>query len=274
MAVVPQDSVRSHSSSTPAGTRPPARRTLWLSHRSRPTSCQPPARARPAPAALCIERTSPPVAGTYNVQSAGLRNALFSQRLGAPERRPALVERHGRSRRRTRSAAASEPRRRWQGGGLRQGLRRWQWSREPPHLAFIAFLRTQSLLHLPRAQICTGVTTVANSPFGAYAAEGIITVTFPKITDLLKVPFTRKLKDGPDEPFKEGAFEGSHFIPKPRPAGFTDRLDIQWCPNQNYFQVKVEGVDGSNTLVYTPSCDSSWSVSPPRACMSCPHTCA
>ena len=43
MAVVPQDSVRSHSSSTPAGTRPPARRTLWLSHRSRPTSCQPPA---------------------------------------------------------------------------------------------------------------------------------------------------------------------------------------------------------------------------------------
>ena len=34
---------------------------------------------------------------------------------------------------------------------------------------------------------------MANSPFGTYAAEGIITVTFPKITDLLKVPFTLEL---------------------------------------------------------------------------------
>ena len=112
---------------------------------------------------------------------------------------------------------------------------------------------------------CTGTTTVANSPFGAYAAENLVKVTFfSKITNLNAVPFTLELFNGEPRDFTAGAFDGSKFIPKPRPAGdFTDSLDIQWCPNQNYFQLKApttktvrfQGSSGS-------SCDQSWSVRP------------
>tara|TARA_B100000780_G_scaffold210557_1_gene150513 strand:- start:29 stop:592 length:564 start_codon:yes stop_codon:yes gene_type:complete len=127
--------------------------------------------------------------------------------------------------------------------------------------------RDQRQLH----DSCTGITTVANSPFGAYENihEGIA-VSFPKITDLNAVTFTLDLFNGLGvRRFTGGAFiEGSKFSLKrisPRAGAFTENLDIQWCPNQNYFQVTVFGA--TNTLVYTPSCDSSWSVSPPRACL-------
>ena len=85
---------------------------------------------------------------------------------------------------------------------------------------------------------------MANSPFGAYANENQkISVTFPKITDLKKITYTLELDNGGPRVFTDGAFEGRELIPKPRPAGdFTDRLDIQWCPDQNKFQVTVAGV--------------------------------
>ena len=120
---------------------------------------------------------------------------------------------------------------------------------------------------------CTGITTEANSPFGAYAAENIA-VTFPKITDLNDVPFTLELSfvnGGQPRHFTGGAFEGSKFsLQRTSPsAGAGAPGDIEWCPNQNYFLVTAYGV--TNTLVYTPSCDHSWSVSPPRACpVHCP----
>ena len=129
--------------------------------------------------------------------------------------------------------------------------------------------RDQRQLH----DSCTGITTVANSPFGAYAAENIA-VTFPKITDLNDVPFTLELSfvnGGQPRHFTGGAFEGSKFsLQRTSPsAGAGAPGDIEWCPNQNYFLVTAYGV--TNTLVYTPSCDHSWSVSPPRACpVHCP----
>ena len=128
---------------------------------------------------------------------------------------------------------------------------------------------------------CTGITTEANSPFGAYEniQEGIA-VTFPEITDLNAVPFTLDLGFGLGvQGYTGGAFDGSKFSLQgisPSPNPFTANLDIQWCPNQNYFQVTTSGV-GPNTLFsqgtsgLTTSCDSSWSVSPPRACpVHCP----
>ena len=99
-------------------------------------SCQPPAMppatqhpaacSRLLPDCLCCALQE----SKHNDQlqpSARPRNALHSQRLGAPVTRPALlVERHGgRSRRRTRSAAAVPVRCRW-------GL---ECSREPPATA-------------------------------------------------------------------------------------------------------------------------------------------
>ena len=128
--------------------------------------------------------------------------------------------------------------------------------------------RDQRQLH----DSCTGITTEANSPFGAYENihEGIAVTFFTQITDLNDVPFTLELSSvngGQPRPFTGGAFDGSKFILQgisPPPNDFTANLDIQWCPNQNYFQVTVFGF--TNTLVYTPSCDHSWSVSPPRAC--------
>ena len=130
--------------------------------------------------------------------------------------------------------------------------------------------RDQRQLH----DSCTGITTEANSPFGAYEniQEGIA-VTFPEITDLNAVPFTLDLGFGLGvQGYTGGAFDGSKFILQgisPPPNPFTANLDIEWCPNQNYFLVTVFG--DTNTLVYTPSCDHSWSVSPPRACpVHCP----
>ena len=114
---------------------------------------------------------------------------------------------------------------------------------------------------------------MANAPFGAYKGDGVA-VTFPKITDLNAVPFALELKyvnGGQPRYFTGGAFEGSKFsLENTSPAaGDGAPAYIQWCPNQNYFQVTDDGV--TNTLVYTPSCDSSWSVSPPRACpVHCP----
>ena len=116
---------------------------------------------------------------------------------------------------------------------------------------------------------CTGTTTVANSPFGAYAAENIVKVTFfSTITNLNAVPFTLELLNGEPKDFI-GDFDGSKFIPRPGPAS-GDVPDIQWCPNQNYFQVKVESSPATKTVPFQGSsgsyCDQSWSVRPaPRA---------
>ena len=92
--------------------------------------------------------------------------------------------------------------------------------------------------------------------------------------DLNDVPFTLELSfvnGGQPRHFTGGAFEGSKFsLQRTSPsAGAGAPGDIEWCPNQNYFLVTAYGV--TNTLVYTPSCDHSWSVSPPRACpVHCP----
>ena len=218
--------------------------------------------------------------------SARPRNALHSQRLGAPVTRPApLVERHGRSRRRTRSAAAAAAvlrlRLRWQG----------RWSREPPATAACtsSVARASGLyrrfcalsLSTFRAQApgssCTGITTEANSPFGAYAAEGIAVTFFTQITNLNAVPFTLELNNDEPEDFTGGALVGSDKREfslqgtSPPAAPFAlNNLDIQWCPDQNYFQVTLFGV--TNTLrsqgsTSGSSCDvvESWSVLPPRA---------
>ena len=109
---------------------------------------------------------------------------------------------------------------------------------------------------------------MANAPFGAYKGDGVA-VTFPKITDLNAVPFAFELSfvnGGQPRDFTGGAFEGSKFSLQGTspPAGAGAPAYIEWCPNQNYFLVTAYGV--TNTLVYTPSCDHSWSVSPPRAC--------
>ena len=98
---------------------------------------------------------------------------------------------------------------------------------------------------------CTGTTTVANAPVGAYASS-TTTVTFPKITDLKAVPFTLELKyvnGGQPRDFTGGAFEGSKFSLQRTspPAGAGAPAYIEWCPNQNYFQVTVNGV--TNTLL-------------------------
>ena len=124
---------------------------------------------------------------------------------------------------------------------------------------------------------CTGITTEANSPFGAYAAEGVAVTFFTQITNLNAVPFTLELNNEEPEDFTGGALEGSDKRKfslqdtSPPAAPFAlNNLDIQWCPDQNYFQVTVFGV--TNTLrsqgsTSGSSCDvvESWSVLPPRA---------
>ena len=64
---------------------------------------------------------------------------------------------------------------------------------------------------------CTGTTTVANSPFGAYAAENLVKVTFfSKITNLNAVPFTLELFNGEPDDFFAGAFDlALHFFGVP-----------------------------------------------------------
>ena len=112
-----------------------------------------------------------------------------------------------------------------------------------------------------------------------------IALTFQKITDLNdNVTFTQELTgcmfDQSLDPspcvefegtrvntFTDGAFQGSEFIPTAPSEGFdiNNFLDIQWCPNQNYFQVKVAG-EGPYTLRSQgrsgSGCDESWSVLP------------
>ena len=124
---------------------------------------------------------------------------------------------------------------------------------------------------------CTGITTVANSPFGAYAAgntpAGRIAVTFPQITNLNAVPYILELRNE-ETTFPDGAFQGNTFKPRgPNPPpGFFNSLNIKWCPNQNYFQVPIDGVTytlfSQGTSSLTTSCDSSWSVSPPAPVLS------
>ena len=137
-------------------------------------------------------------------------------------------------------------------------------------------------------QSCTGITTVANSPFGAYAAEipgfivdrdtetpaGPVAVTFPPITNLNVVPYILELRNK-ETTFPDGAFQGNTFKPRGLnnpPPGFFNSLDIQWCPNQNWFQVPIDGVTytllSQGTSGLTTSCDSSWSVSPPAPVLS------
>ena len=128
-----------------------------------------------------------------------------------------------------------------------------------------------------QADRCTGITTEANAPFGAYAFENTA-VTFQKITDLNAVTFTLDLGFGMGvKGYTGGAFVGSEFslqgTSPPAEEFAKDNLDIQWCPNQNYFQVTVFGVT-TNTLrsqataVVPASCDSSWFVSPPAPVLS------
>ena len=107
---------------------------------------------------------------------------------------------------------------------------------------------------------CTGTTTCANAPIGEYVAENVplgpsvvsrVAVTFNKITNLNHVPYKFELTGfGGLKGDFIGAFEGSEFIPKA--WADTDFLDIQWCPNQHYFQVTVAGQPGLYTL-YKPS---------------------
>ena len=112
---------------------------------------------------------------------------------------------------------------------------------------------------------CTGTTTVAKSPFGEYANENpkiyeITKVTFPKIKDInAPVTFTLDLGDGLGvRGFTGGAFEGSarrefslQGTYPPAGAFALNNLDIQWCPDQNYFQVTVDG-KGPHTLRSPP----------------------
>ena len=96
------------------------------------------------------------------------------------------------------------------------------------------------------------------SPFGAYAAEipgfivdrdsetpaGPVAVTFPPITNLNVVPYILELRNK-ETTFPDGAFQGNTFKPRGLnnpPPGFFNSLDIQWCPNQNWFQVSIAGV--------------------------------
>jgi len=133
---------------------------------------------------------------------------------------------------------------------------------------------------------CTGTTTVANSPFGEYANENPlayspfanvnrkISVKFPKITDLKKITYTLELDNGVVSR-TDGAFEGSKLIPKPRAPctiacqadgtekrrldGTSPTLDIQWCPDQNKFQVTVNPfTPGRVHYTLSPLMDWKW----------------
>ena len=138
---------------------------------------------------------------------------------------------------------------------------------------------------------CTGITTEANSPFGAYAAEGVTVTFFTPITNLNAVPFTLELSvvdGGQPRDFDGGAFEGSarrvfslQGAAPPAAPFALNNLDIEFCPNQNYFQVATtlpSGVTvGPNTLRWQGSSGSScnvvesWSVLPaPRATLTSP----
>ena len=145
---------------------------------------------------------------------------------------------------------------------------------------FCALKRLSTFRAQAPGSACTGITTEANSPFGAYAAEGVTVTFFTPITNLNAVPFTLELSvvdGGQPRDFDGGAFEGSarrvfslQGAAPPAAPFALNNLDIQWCPDQNYFQVTLFGV--TNTLrsqgsTSGSSCDvvESWSVLPPRA---------
>ena len=126
---------------------------------------------------------------------------------------------------------------------------------------FCALRRLSTFRAQAPGSACTGITTEANSPFGAYAAEGVTVTFFTPITNLNAVPFTLELSvvdGGQPRDFDGGAFEGSarrefslQGTYPPAGAFALNNLDIQWCPDQNYFQVTVDG-KGPHTLRSPP----------------------
>ena len=75
-----------------------------------------------------------------------------------------------------------------------------------------------------------------------------IAVTFSKVTDLNAVQYILELGNQKNT-FTDGAFVGRGFrVFKPRgpnpPPGFAfyKLLFIEWCANQNYLEVTVDGV--------------------------------
>ena len=156
---------------------------------------------------------------------------------------------------------------------------------------FCALRRLSTFRAQAPGSACTGITTEPNSPFGAYAAEGVTVTFFTPITNLNAVPFTLELSvvdGGQPRDFDGGAFEGSarrvfslQGAAPPAAPFALNNLDIEFCPNQNYFQVATtlpSGVTvGPNTLRWQGSSGSScnvvesWSVLPaPRATLTSP----